>query len=136
MIAACRLTAHPGYLRGRFLAESRPVDYTSAMKQLIVIVRPFLADRVLDTLKNAPVEACFVREVKGFGRQKSYLDEYRDSEYSLAYLPKIEITVWVDDARAGEVARSMVEAARTGRMGDGKVFFIPAVPNVEKPIEF
>lgn len=106
------------------------------MKQLIVIVRPFLADRLLDALKNAPVEACSVREVKGFGRQKSYLDEYRDSEYSLAYLPKIEITVWVDDARADEVARTAVEVARTGRMGDGKVFFVPTIPGIEKPMEF
>ncbi len=106
------------------------------MKQLIAIVRPFLAERVLDAMKNAPLEACSVREVKGFGRQKSYLDEYRDSEYSLAFLPKIELTVWVDEARADEVARTMVEAARTGRMGDGKVFFVPTVPGADNPIEF
>ncbi len=106
------------------------------MKQLIAILRPFLAERVLDALKNAPIEACSVREVKGYGRQKSYLDEYRDSEYSQAFLPKIEVHVWLDDARADEVARAMVEVARTGRMGDGKVFFVPTVPNAEKPIEF
>ncbi len=107
-----------------------------AMKQLIAILKPFLAERVLDALKNAPIEACLVREVKGYGRQKSYLDEYRDSEYSQAFLPKIEVHVWVDGARADEVARAMVEVARTGRMGDGKVFFVPTVPDAEKPIEF
>ena len=106
------------------------------MKQLIVIVRPFLAERVLDALSNAPLEACSVCEVKGYGRQKSYLDEYRDSEYSLAFLPKIEISLWVDDAWADDVARKVVEIARTGRMGDGKVFFVPTVPDAEKPIEF
>ncbi len=106
------------------------------MRQLIAIVRPFLADQLLEVLNNAPIEACSVREVKGFGRQKSYLDEYRDSEYSLAFLPKIEINAWVDDARADEVARTMVEVARTGRMGDGKVFLVPAAAGAEKPIEF
>jgi len=106
------------------------------MKQLIAILKPFLAERVLDALKNAPLEACCVHEVKGYGRQKSYLDEYRDTEYSLAFLPKVEVTVWVDDARADEVARTIVEVARTGRMGDGKVFFVPTVADMEKPIEF
>ncbi len=62
------------------------------------------------------------------GKQKSYLDRYADTEYSLTFLPKVEITVWVDDLRAEEVARKMVEVARTGRMGDGKIFIMPAQP--------
>ena len=106
------------------------------MKQVIAILRPFLAERVLDALTHAPLEACSVREVKGYGRQKSYLDEYRDSEYSLAFLPKIEMTLWVDDAWANDVARKVIEIARTGRMGDGKVFFVSAVPDADQPIEF
>ena len=65
-------------------------------------------------------------EVKGYGRQKTYLDEYRGSEYSLAFLPKVEITLWVEDSRVEEVARTIVEVARTGRMGDGKIFVLPA----------
>jgi nitrogen regulatory protein PII len=96
------------------------------MKQIIAIVKPFLAEKVLDALKHAPVEACGVCEVKGYGRQKSYLDEYRGSEYSMAFLPKVEITLWVDDLRADEVLRTVVEIARTGRMGDGKIFVLPA----------
>ena len=72
------------------------------------------------------LEACEVAEVKGYSRQKSYLDEYRGSEYSNAYLPKVEITLWVEDLRADEVLRTLVEAARTGRMGDGKIFVLPA----------
>ena len=96
------------------------------MKQIIAIVKPFLAEKVLDALKHAPVEACGVCEVKGYGRQKSYLDEYHGSEYSMAFLPKVEITLWVDDPRVDEVLRTVVEAARTGRMGDGKIFVLPA----------
>src|SRR5215207_8790514 len=97
------------------------------MKQIIAIVKPFLAEKVLDALKRAPLEALDVREVKGYGRQKSYLDQYGDSEYSLAFLPKVEITLWVDDARAEETMRKIVEVARTGRMGDGKIFMLPAM---------
>ena len=79
------------------------------VKQVTAIVKPFLAERVLESLRRAPLEALSVREVKGFGRQKSYLDQYGDSEYSLAFLPKVEITVWVDDARAEEILRKIVD---------------------------
>ncbi len=95
------------------------------MKQVIAIVKPFLAEKVLEGLKRAPLEACWVREVKGYGRQKSYLDQYADSEYSLAFLPKVEITMWVDDGRVEEILRKVVEVARTGRIGDGKIFVVP-----------
>ncbi|MFO0900583.1 MAG: P-II family nitrogen regulator [Pirellulales bacterium] len=95
------------------------------MKQVIAIVKPFLVEKVLEGLKRAPLEACTVREVKGFGRQKSYLDQYADTEYSLAFLPKVEISLWVDDSRVEEIVRRIVQAARTGRMGDGKVFVVP-----------
>ena len=96
------------------------------MKQVIAIVKPYLAEKVLEALKHAPLEACAVREVKGYGRQKNYLDDYAGSEYSLAFLPKVEITLWVDDLRVEEVLRAVVEVARTGRMGDGKLFVLPA----------
>lgn len=95
------------------------------MKQVIAIVKPFLVEKVLEGLKRAPLEACTIREVKGFGRQKSYLDQYADTEYSLAFLPKVEISLWVDDSRVEEIVRRIVQAARTGRMGDGKVFVVP-----------
>ena len=96
------------------------------MKEVIAIVKPFLAERVLEALKFAPLEACTVREVKGFGRQKSYLDQYGESDYAQAFLPKVEIQLWVDDARVDEVVDRIVEVARTGRMGDGKIFVLPA----------
>lgn len=98
------------------------------MKQVIAVVRPYLAEKVLEGLRLAPIEALVVREVKGYGRQKSYLDQYGDTEYSLAFLPKVEISLWVDDLRVDEVVRRIVEVARTGRMGDGKIFVLPSLP--------
>jgi len=99
------------------------------MKQVVAIVKPFLAERILEGLRRAPLEAVHIREVKGMGRQKSYLDEYDEydqSEYARAFLPKVEITAFVEDARAEEVIRKMVDSARTGRMGDGKIFVLSA----------
>ncbi len=93
---------------------------------MIAIVKPFLAERVLEALRLAPLEACTVREVKGYGRQKSYLDQYGESEYSLAFLPKVEIQLWVEDARVAEVVERITAVARSGRMGDGKIFVLPA----------
>jgi nitrogen regulatory protein P-II 1 len=101
------------------------------VKQVVAIVKPFLAEKVLEGLRRAPLEACSVREVKGYGRQKSYLDQYTESEYSLAFLPKVAITLWVDDSRVEEIVRKIVEVARTGRMGDGKIFVLPTVPGTQ-----
>lgn len=95
------------------------------MKQIIAIVKPYLAEKVLESLERAPLEALTVREVKGFGRQKSYLGEYGETEYSLAFLPKVEIEMWAADSRAEEIVKKIVAVARTGRMGDGKVFVLP-----------
>jgi nitrogen regulatory protein P-II 1 len=95
------------------------------VKQIIAVVKPYLAEKVVEALRRAPLEALTVREVKGYGRQKSYLDEYDPSEYALAFLPKVEIEAWVDDARVGEVVQRITDVARTGRMGDGKVFVLP-----------
>lgn len=95
------------------------------MKQVIAIVRPYLAEKVLENLRLAPLEALVVREVKGFGRQKNYLDEYRSSEFESVFLPKVEISMWVDEFRVEEVIRRITEVARSGRMGDGKVMVLP-----------
>ena len=96
------------------------------MKQIIAIVKPFLVEKILDGLRYAPLEALSVREVKGHSRQKSYLDHYTDSEYAHAFLSKVEITMWVDDTRSEEILRKIVEIARTGRLGDGKLFVLNA----------
>ncbi len=97
------------------------------MKQVIAIVRPYLAERVIENLRLAPLEAISVREVKGFGRQKNYLDNYGDSEYGLAFLPKVEITLWVEDQRVEEVIKRVVDVSRSGRMGDGKIIVMPVL---------
>ncbi|MCA9263458.1 MAG: P-II family nitrogen regulator [Planctomycetales bacterium] len=96
------------------------------MKQIIAIVKPYLAEKVLESLKRAPLEAMHVREVKGFGRQKNYLGQYNESEFSNAFLPKVEINLWVREARAEEIIQKIVSVARTGRIGDGKIFVLPA----------
>ena len=92
------------------------------MKQLTIVVRPFRTEAVLRVVTELNVTACVVREAKGYSRQKGYLDRYAGSEYGLAFLPKVEITVWVSDDRADLVADTIVRTARTGRIGDGKVF--------------
>ena len=92
------------------------------MKQLTIVVKPFVAAAVLREVSALAVDACVVQEAKGYSRQKGYLDRYAGSEYSMAFLPKVEIVVWVRDDRAPEVAERIVRTARTGRMGDGKIF--------------
>lgn len=96
------------------------------MKQIIAVVKPFLVEKILDSLRRAPLEAVEVCEVKGYGKQKSYLDQYTDSEYSQAFLPKVQIVLWVKESRADEVIDKLVELSRTGRMGDGKIMVLPA----------
>jgi nitrogen regulatory protein PII len=95
------------------------------MTCLIVVVKPFRAEAVLRVVAESGVDACAVREAKGYGRQKGYLDRYRGGEFSTAYLPKVEIAVWVADDRSAELAERVAKAARTGRIGDGKVFVVP-----------
>ena len=95
------------------------------MKQLTIVVKPFRAEAVLKALVELGVDSCVVREAKGFSRQKGYLDRYMGSEYSMAFLPKVEITVCVATDRVQEVRELIARAARTGRMGDGKIFVTP-----------
>ncbi len=95
------------------------------MKQVVTVVAPHLAEKVLMALQRAPLEGLSVHEVKGYGRQKSYLDQYQDTEYSEVFLPKVEITLWVDDSRLDSVLEKIVEVTRTGRIGDGKIMVLP-----------
>jgi nitrogen regulatory protein PII len=95
------------------------------MKQLTVVVKPFRAEAVLRAAAVDGVHAGVVREAKGYGRQKGYLERYVGSEYSLAFLPKVEVSLWVEDASVEAVTERIVKAARTGRIGDGKIFVVP-----------
>src|SRR5207249_10423109 len=104
------------------------------MIQLTIVVRSFRTEAVLRAIADLNVTACVVQEAKGYSRQKGYLDRYAGSEYGLAFLPKVEITVWVSDDRADAVADTIVRAARTGRIGDGKVFIVAG--GWPEPLEF
>src|SRR5207249_11292640 len=110
----------PRRLHGAFLSGF----YVAIMKQFTIVVKPFCAEAVLRAIAEMDVVACVVREAKGYSRQKGYLDRYVGSEYSMAFLPKVEIGVWVSDQRAQEVADRIARTARTGRMGDGKIFVV------------
>jgi nitrogen regulatory protein PII len=95
------------------------------MKQFTVVVKPFRAEAVLQAVAQVGVRDCVVREAKGYSRQKGYLERYIGSEYSLAFLSKVEITAWVEDEKADDLAAAIASVARTGRIGDGKVFAVP-----------
>ena len=97
----------------------------TTMKQLTAIVKPHLAEAVIEALLKAPVEALTVREVRGYGRPKDYLNQYGETEYALAFLPKVEIEGWVDDTRLQEVIELIEQTANTGRLGDGKIMILP-----------
>lgn len=104
------------------------------MKQFTIVVKPFVAEAVLQAISELDVTACTVLEAKGYSRQKGYLDRYVGSEYSHVFLPKVEINVWVSNDRAQELAEKVTKAARTGRIGDGKVIIVEGA--LPEPIEF
>ena len=97
------------------------------MKQIVALVKPFRAQAVIQAMAELDIAACVVTEAKGYGRQKGYLERYVGSEYSLAFLPKVEISAWVPDRLVGKATEKIVQAARTGRMGDGKILVIPVL---------
>ena len=94
------------------------------MHQFTIVVKPFRARAVLELLAELGL-SCVIREAKGYSRQKSYLNRYLGSEYSMAFLPKVEITLCAADDRLDDAVEQLARAARTGRMGDGKIFVIP-----------
>jgi nitrogen regulatory protein P-II 1 len=95
------------------------------MKKLEAIIKPFKLDDVKDALAKEGIQGMTVTEVKGFGRQKGHTELYRGAEYVVDFLPKIKIEVLLDDAKAARAAEIITTAARTGRIGDGKIFISP-----------
>ena len=100
------------------------------MKKIEAIIKPFKLDDVKDALSDANVSGLTVSEVKGFGRQKGHTELYRGAEYVVDFLPKVKVEVVVEDDQADRVVEAIENAARTGRIGDGKIF----VTNVEQAI--
>ncbi|MGC9007097.1 MAG: P-II family nitrogen regulator [Sulfurihydrogenibium sp.] len=95
------------------------------MKKVEAIIKPFKLDEVKDALTNIGIYGMTVSEVKGFGRQKGHTELYRGAEYVIDFLPKLKIEVVVDDQQVEKVVEAIMQAARTGRIGDGKIFIIP-----------
>jgi nitrogen regulatory protein P-II 1 len=95
------------------------------MKKIEAIIKPFKLEEVKDALAELGVEGMTVSEVKGFGRQKGHTEIYRGSEYTVDFLPKIKIEVVVTDGIVEGAASAIVKAAKTGKIGDGKVFVSP-----------
>ena len=94
------------------------------MKLVSAIIKPFKLDEVRDSLTSVGVSGLTVSEVKGFGRQKGHTEIYRGAEYTVNFLPKIKIEVVVADDRADRVVEAIAAAAKTGQIGDGKIFVI------------
>ena len=92
------------------------------MKLVIAIIKPFKLDEVRDALTAAGVHGMTVTEVKGYGRQKGHTEIYRGAEYAVNFLPKIRIEVAVPSDRVGAVVEAIIASAKTGQIGDGKIF--------------
>lgn len=92
------------------------------MKKIEAVIKPFKLEEVKDALGEAGIDGMTVTEVKGFGRQKGHTEIYRGSEYTVDFLPKIKIELVVADAKAGTAIDAIIKAAKTGKIGDGKIF--------------
>ena len=95
------------------------------MKQIEAIIKPFQLEEVKEALMKLGIEGMTAFEVKGFGRQKGHSELYRGAEYSIDFLPKVKIEILVPDEKAVQVVDAIATAARTGKIGDGKIFVTP-----------
>lgn len=95
------------------------------MKKIEAIIKPFKLEDVKDALSELGLEGMTVTEVKGFGRQKGHTEMYRGSEYTVDFLPKVKVEVVVTDEMARRAVATIVSSAKTGKIGDGKVFVLP-----------
>ncbi len=100
------------------------------MKKVEAIIKPFKLDEVKEALQEVGIQGLTVSEVKGFGRQKGHTELYRGAEYVVDFLPKIKLEVIINDAETAKVVEAIQRSAKTGRIGDGKIF----VSNVEEVI--
>jgi nitrogen regulatory protein P-II 2 len=94
------------------------------MKMIVAIIKPFKLDDVRSALADVGVQGITVTEVKGFGRQKGHTELYRGAEYVVDFLPKVKLELAVDDDQVDRVIEAIIETARTGKIGDGKIFVV------------
>ena len=95
------------------------------MKLITAVIKPFKLDEVKEALKSAGVHGITVTEVQGFGRQSGHTEVYRGAEYTVDFVPKVKIEILADDAQVDTIADALVGAARTDKIGDGKVWVVP-----------
>ena len=100
------------------------------MKLIIAIIKPFKLEEVKEALAGVAVQGMTVTEVKGFGRQKGHTEVYRGSEYTVDFLPKVKVEIVVPDEIVAKVVAAVVKSAKTGKIGDGKVFVLPVAEAV------
>jgi len=100
----------------------QPVNKLAAMKKIEAIVKPFKLEEVKEALSGVGIDGMTVTEVKGFGRQKGHTEIYRGSEYTVDFLPKIKLEIVLADSEVDNAVDAIVKAAKTGKIGDGKVF--------------
>ena len=95
------------------------------MKKIEAIIKPFKLDEVKDALQSLEIKGLTITEVKGFGRQKGHTEIYRGAEYIVDFIPKVKLELILDDGQVPTVLKTLQESARTGKIGDGKIFVLP-----------
>ena len=95
------------------------------MKLIVAIIKPFRLDEVKTAVLSSGVQGLTVTEVRGFGRQRGHTEVYRGAEYKIDFVPKVRLEILVDDGDAERVAQELMEHARTGQIGDGKLWIVP-----------
>jgi nitrogen regulatory protein P-II 1 len=107
-----------------------PITTLARMKKIEAIIKPFKLEDVKEALAEIGVEGMTVTEVKGFGRQKGHTEIYRGSEYTVDFLPKVKFDIVVSDDRVDQAVKAIIKSAKTGKIGDGKIF----VTHIEEAI--
>ena len=95
------------------------------LKKIEAVIKPFKLDEVKDALNDLGIKGMTISEVKGFGRQKGHTEIYRGAEYVIDFLPKVKVEIVVETEMAGKVVEVIQKAAKTGKIGDGKIFILP-----------
>jgi nitrogen regulatory protein PII len=106
------------------LSQAGPLPDPKQMKKIEAIIKPFKLEEVKEALTEIGIEGLTVSEVKGFGRQKGHTEIYRGSEYTVDFLPKIKIDIVLPDDKVEAVIAAITKAAKTGKIGDGKIFVL------------
>jgi nitrogen regulatory protein PII len=112
----------PGQHSAHALAISNAAAFNYAVKKIEAVIKPFKAEPVREALMASGVEGMTLSEVKGFGRQKGHSEIYRGTEYTVDFLPKIKFEIVISDDRAQRAVEAILETAKTGKIGDGKIF--------------